>query len=1697
MSFPISPVNGQTTVTNNITYSYNSTIGAWTRVAALVTATNSLLIASTVGVNSTITGALQVAGGAGIGGGLYVGGTVTATLFSGSFSGSVTQANNLNSGAIGLIPYQTGPNATSFIGAGTQGSILQMGTTTASFVTSSTIQVGFAATAGAILAANTTTTQVGFAVTAGTLLASNTSTTFVGLSAQANNLLGGAGGNLVYQTAPGVTGFVSNGQSGQVLVSNAGSAPSWSTLSASAVGTATNISGGALGQIPYQTGLGTTAFIGTGTQGTILQMGANNTASFVTTSSVQVGLATTATSLYNTSSQYVAFAGRADAINPLNTGTQYVAFAGRADAINPLNTGTQYVAFAGRADAINPLNTSTQYVAFAGRADAINPLNTSTQYVGNAVTAEKINPLNTSTQQVGYSANILGGTTGDLLYQSGANATAKLTASATAGALLASAGASTAPQYVTQVKAITSGAGSASQATGQTLVVTANGLGVTGDSYFANNVGVNGNIAILSVNANTQTATSNSLYVAGGAWVDRGLVVNGDTTFSGNVTFSGTTTNIISTNTYYTDNILELHTPPSGVNGTWITNDGKDIGFRFHYYDTADKNAALVMANDTRALEWYQSGAEGTFPNGAITSGVYGTFRTGKIVLAGTTTPSGTTSETTGDLQVAGGVGIGGGLYVKNVVTASTLILGNALGVPSGGTGLTTLASGSIPYGNGTGAFSSVGIGSSGQILTVNGGGTAPVWTSISGLTAGNATTATNLALGTAGQVPYQTGAGATSFFGPGTAGQILLSGGTAAPVYTNTSSIQVGFAATAGAILAANTTTTQVGFAVTAGAILAANTTTTQVGFAVTAGTLLASNTSTTFVGLATTATSLYNTGSQYVAFAGRADAINPLNTSTQYVGNAVTAEKINPLNTSSQFVGSAAQANNINGGLLGQIHYQTAAGTTGFISTATQGTILQMGANTPAFATTSSIQVGLATTATSLYNTSSQYVAFAGRADAINPLNTGTQYVAFAGRADAINPLNTGTQYVGNAVTAEKINPLNTSTQYVGLAAQSNNVIGGLANQIPYQTAPGITTFSAGLTYNGTTLTATNHVVSGTSSSNNTTTGALVVNGGVGIGQDLWVGGNINVNGSIFLKGAGLDQITSTTGTFVNAVVTGTNATNSTNTGALQVAGGVGIAGGLVVGGTITATTFVGAFSGTVTQANNLNNGTAGQLVYQSAPNTTAFAGPGTAGQILLSGGTSAPTYTNTSSIQVGFAATAGALLASSTSTTFVGLAAQANNLNGASGQIPYQSALNTTAFSSGLAYDGTTLATGNIKVTGTTQATATNTGALQVVGGVGVGGNLFVGGSSYIAGDLYVDGTQFVVNTQALATGDKALVLSTGSSSAALASNAGVYIGPSSGTAYTSFYYDGIGSWIIPTGGTSGGLKIQGTTAAGVNTAAAGALQVSGGVGIAGGLYVGGTITATTFVGSFSGSVTQANNLNNGTAGQLVYQSAPNLTGFVGPGTAGQILLSGGTSAPTYTTTSSVGVGFAANLFSGATGSIPYQTGPNATVFLAGGSQGQFLRYGSGNAPIWSSTGTFSGGTASTATTALQSVTVSTGGVGVTGNSNFANDVLVGGTMYAGNIATAGTVVGGGVRSTTSATPPASPTVGDIWYATGTDDIYRYTTDGSTSFWLDISGPSVANSAVGLVSLATLKATVAASTSFADFQTRIAAL
>jgi hypothetical protein len=98
------------------------------------------------------------------------------------------------------------------------------------------------------------------------------------------------------------------------------------------------------------------------------------------------------------------------------------------------------------------------------------------------------------------------------------------------------------------------------------------------------------------------------------------------------------------------------------------------------------------------------------------------------------------------------------------------------------------------------------------------------------------------------------------------------------------------------------------------------------------------------------------------------------------------------------------------------------------------------------------------------------------------------------------------------------------------------------------------------------------------------NTTTGALVVQGGRCVGGNIAIGGGLYANGSLGTNGQVLtsngsgiswtnlnSDITGTSNTFY---ISNTTASTSTTTGALTVAGGAGIGGDMYVGGNVKIT-------------------------------------------------------------------------------------------------------------------------------------------------------------------------------------------------------------------------------------------------------------------------------------------------------------------------------------------------------------------------------------------------------------------------------------------------------------------------------------------------------------------------------------------
>ena len=101
--------------------------------------------------------------------------------------------------------------------------------------------------------------------------------------------------------------------------------------------------------------------------------------------------------------------------------------------------------------------------------------------------------------------------------------------------------------------------------------------------------------------------------------------------------------------------------------------------------------------------------------------------------------------------------------------------------------------------------------------------------------------------------------------------------------------------------------------------------------------------------------------------------------------------------------------------------------------------------------------------------------------------------------------------------------------------------------------------------------------------------------------------------------------------------------------------------------------------------------------------------------------------------------------------------------------------------------------------------------------------------------------------------------------------------------------------------------------------------------------------------------------ATNIAGGTAGALAYQTGAGATSFLGLGTTNYVLTAGAT-APQYVAQSTLSVGSATtattstNLAGGVAGAIPYQSAIGATGFSPAGTTGQVLTSGGTGAPTW---------------------------------------------------------------------------------------------------------------------------------------------
>jgi hypothetical protein len=955
----------------------------------------------------------------------------------------------------------------------------------------------------------------------------------------------------------------------------------------------------------------------------------------------------------------------------------------------------------------------------------------------------------------------------------------------------------------------------------------AGALQVTGGVYIGNN------LVVASAAYNSATNTANAIYTQGGIYADGGLTVgsNGPVLFKGPVTFSGTATYVLSTNTFFTDSILEMHTPPGGVYTNWNLDDGKDIGFRFHYFtNSTDTNAALVLANDTKYLEWYSSGAESS--GTTFTSATYGTFKTGNILLTGT---SGAVSTQTGALQVAGGLGVGQGGYFGGIVTATTFVgnfNGSLTGTVTTATNLAGGATGSMPYQSNPGVTTMLPIGTNGYILSVVAG--LPSWVLASGLSAGSATTASNIAGGLADQIPYQTAPGNTTF----NAG--LRFNGT---TFTTTNVV------VSGTTNSLNNTSTQGALLVSGGAAIAKD----------------------LYVG-----GDINLQGSLYLKGVGL-DQITGSTGTFDYViiegtGTALTVNDTVDINGTAASISTNTGALQVTGGV------GVGAGMfVGGIVTATlfSGPVTQIWTvGTPTNATFYPTFVdanNASQTGESVYTTSSFYLNAAtgivtvANNTAVATTNSGALQVVNGGVGIGGGIVAGGVSTFTNTVGASSTNSgalqvvggvgiwggvfVGANSTYTGLLFVNNNTAVATTNSGALQIVNGGVGIGGGIVAGGvTTLTNTTAVSS-------TSTGALQVRGGVGVWGGMFVGADSTYTGLLFVNN---NTAVSTTNSGALQIVNGglgigggivaggvttltnTTAVSSTSTGALQVRGGVGVWGGMYVGSNSTYTGVL--FVDNATAVSTTNSG-----ALQIVNGGVGIGGGIVAGGVTTLTNTTAVSSTNTGALQVrGGVGVWGGMFVGGISTVTNNTAVATTN----SGALQ--------VVNGGVGIGGGVVAGGVSTFTNLATVHSTATGALQVAGGLGVGGGGFFGG--------VVTATTFIGNFSGVVTGAAQNIYT--QQQTANASYYPTFVATNAASATSQTVFTTASLSVNPgTGAVSltGALNVAGiasfTNVTDSNLTTNGAVVISGGIGVAKAatigtsLTVGGSNSATVYNSIFS--------------------------------------------------------------------------------------------------------------------------------------------------------------------------------------------------------------------------------------------------
>lgn len=943
--------------------------------------------------------------------------------------------------------------------------------------------------------------------------------------------------------------------------------------------------------------------------------------------------------------------------------------------------------------------------------------------------------------------------------------------------------------------------------------------------------------------ANAVSTTTGALVVSGGVGIAKDLWVGGKATIVGDLVVRGTTTIVNSTQTSIVDPILDLGINPDGTDLT--VDDGFDRGLLLHYNTGSSTSTYtrtfLGMDNNTETLIYKTgviTGPAASYIPSFANSGTWGAAKFGTLELM--KTDSGGLLNT-GALKVAGGGSFAGDLYANRYFDSTGLIVSTStIGqyvVTQALAGVDISIDSSITNpGRGVVTINNT---STLQTVTQRGSTTTVV------LTFANATNST----GTTTGALIVTG-------GVGVGGNLYASNlySNGSPVVTESSIGDLGVTAlTAGTDTAVSSST---------GVIVIWNTSTldtvTQRGSTTTAAiTILntASSTSTNS-GALTVSGGVGVSGDLYAATI-YSNGIQVLTTETDTLESVTMRGAITPYavtfsNTSQATISGSTKAVGISGGLyvgrklyvnefvtfmsspiLGAIDSRSALtvnGTNqlqswydpegGILDLSWTGTgvtgyfqLLPAGSQTLALGANDVVKIASGSPGTNFVGintaTATAQLEVGGDIKAANIYSNGSLVITNASLGTyGVTSLTTGSGIAVNTSTgAVIIESIDTLQLVTDRGNSTNNTI----------------------------------IISNNSASNSTSTGALVVEGGVGIGGQATIETAL-ITGS--LRGTPAATV----------VFENTTASTTTTDGAVVIYGGLGVgkqvyAAELYDDGRRVVTSVNPTAGPGITISDEIGVGTATSFTIN---NTGVIAAVGST-YIGVSSATGIVTFTNlgvqtlTAGTDTSVSRTTGTVVVWNTSTL--------------------QSITNR----------GSTT-TNAISISNITNSNTSTAGALTVAGGVGIGRNLIVGGNAAIYGNLQVLGTQTYVNSTQTVVIDPVLGIGAGIDNSNLNVNDGFDRGlllHYSTTATSSSTYDnhsflgmdntskklvyktdiwpgGIQEFpaLFANTGTwgaaqFGSLNLVNTTSA-TNTVS-GALTVSGGAGIGGDLYVGNKIFA----------------------------------------------------------------------------------------------------------------------------------------------------------------------------------------------------------------------------------------------------------